>query len=81
LCQFHQIAAINRHLTRRPKLEAGKELRIIALSLTRTNLDKFLIDLEEWYGEWEYFLKQKTNNPETGHWFYTHRRIRSAYRV
>lgn len=71
LCQFHQIAAVNRYLTRRPKLEAGKELRIIALSLTRTNLEKFMIDLEEWHGEWEGFLKQKTSNlnrtPKSGH--------------
>lgn len=80
LCQFHQIATINRYLTRRPKLEAGKELRIIALSLTRTNLEKFLIDLEKWHEEWGNFLKQKTSNPETGRWFYTHKRIRSAYR-
>lgn len=31
MCHFHQIAIITRYLTTRPKLEAGKELRNIAL--------------------------------------------------
>lgn len=79
-CQFHQVAAIRRYLTSRPKLPAGKELRIIALSLTKINREKLLTDLEEWYERWQEFLKEKTSNPETGRWFYTHRRIRSAYR-
>lgn len=79
-CQFHQIAAINRYLTRRPKLQAGKELRAIALSLTRTNETIFTAALFGWHERWKEFLKERTTSPETGRWFYTHRRIRSAYR-
>ena len=30
MCQFHQVAIIRRYLTSRPKLEAAKELMIIA---------------------------------------------------
>lgn len=80
LCQFHQIAAINRYLTRRPKLQAGKELRMIALSLTHTAEDAFSRQLAAWYLRWKDFLKERTTSPETRRWFYTHRRIRAAYR-
>jgi hypothetical protein len=80
MCHFHQIAIINRYLTRRPKLEASKELRVIALSLTVTTEKKFTRLLNEWYDKWQYFLKEKTVNPETHRWCYTHKRLRSACR-
>lgn len=80
LCQFHQIAAVNRYLTRRPKLQAGKELRVIALSLTRTNEEMCTAALVAWHERWKEFLKERTTSSETRRWFYTHRRIRAAYR-
>ena len=80
LCQFHQIAAVNRYLTRRPKLQAGKELRSLALSLTKTNEEVFTAALRAWYARWKEFLKERTTSPETRRWCYTHRRIRAAYR-
>lgn len=80
MCHFHQTAIITRYLTRRPKLEAGKELREIALSLTKSNEEKFTILLNTWFEKWKKFLKEKTVNPETNKWFYTHKRLRSAYR-
>ncbi len=80
MCQFHQVAIINRYLTRKPKLEAGKELRRITLSLTKSNEEKFAILLSNWFEKWKEFLKERTVNLETGKWFYTHKRLRSAYR-
>lgn len=41
MCQFHQVAIINRYLTRRPILESGKELRQIALQLIVSTEEKF----------------------------------------
>ncbi len=79
LCQFHQIQTITRHLSRKPKLEAGKELREIALTLTKTRRDKFSEEIQEWHKKWEDFLKEKTVNHETKRWNYTHKRLRSAY--
>jgi hypothetical protein len=79
LCQFHQIATINRHLTRRPKLEAGKELRFIALQLTELDEKTLSVLLETWHAKWKIFLREKTFHPDGRHWHYTHRRIRSAY--
>lgn len=80
MCHFHQIAIITRYLTRNPKLEAGKKLREIALSLTKSNEKEFTNLLDDWFEKWEEFLKEKTVNPETGKWFYTHKRLRSAHR-
>lgn len=80
MCHFHQILIVNRYLTKKPKLEAGKELRRITLSLTKSNKKEFTILLNNWFEKWKEFLKERTINPETGKWFYTHKRLRSAYR-
>jgi len=71
LCHFHQLKTVKRYLTSRPKLEAGKELRNIALTLTKTTEDKFKKDLDIWFKKWNIFLKEKTLNHETNRWFYT----------
>lgn len=80
ICQFHQIKTVNKYLTRRPKLQAAKELRTIALALTEVTEEYFTILLNQWHEKWKDFLKERTVNPETDKWFYTHKRIRSAYR-
>ena len=71
LCHFHQLKTVKRYLTSRPKLEAGKELRNIALTLTKTTEDKFKKDLDIWFKKWNIFLKEKTLNHETNRWFCT----------
>lgn len=80
MCHFHQTAIITRYLTMGPKLEASKELRRIALSLTASNEEKFSELLNNWFEKWKEFLKEKTVNSETSKWFYKRRRLRSAYR-
>jgi len=80
MCQFHQIMIINRYITRNPKLEASIELRQIVLTLCKSNEIDFNIKLNDWHLNWQLFLKEKTINPITKRWFYTHKRIRSAYR-
>ena len=80
ICQFHQIKTINKYLTRRPKLQAAIELRTIALALTEVDEEYFTILLTQWHEKWKEFLKERTINTENDKWFYTHKRIRSAYR-
>ena len=41
MCQFHQVAIITRYLTRKPKLQAAKELREHVLLLARTDKESF----------------------------------------
>ena len=80
MCQFHQVAIIVRYLTRRPQLEASKELKQLALQLTKCTENEFKNLLEKWDNKWKDFLKERTTNPITGKWHYTHKRLRSARR-
>ncbi|MCH7536016.1 MAG: hypothetical protein IH948_09825, partial [Bacteroidetes bacterium] len=80
MCQYHQTAIITRYITKKPRLQAGVELRELMLLLTKTDKESFTGGLDEWYKKWKCFLKEKTINPDTGKWHYTHRRLRSAYR-
>jgi hypothetical protein len=80
MCHFHQVAIITKYLTRNPKLEAAIELRALTFTLTKTNEPTFSAELEAWHTKWYEFLKERTTNPDTKRWFYTHKRVRSAYR-
>lgn len=80
MCHFHQKQIIIRYLTTRPKLEASRELKAVANTLANTDEQKFAKDLSIWHEKWCDFLKQKTTDFNTGRWFYTHKRLRSAYR-
>lgn len=79
-CQFHQIQIITRYLSKKPKLEAGKELRRLTLTLTKTGRKTFTDSLSRWHEKWEGFLSEKTVDSVSGRWHFTHRRLKSAYR-
>lgn len=79
MCHFHQKQIINRYLTNNPKLEAGIELKKITATLCQTNERDFTSELYGWHYKWSSFLKERTTDPFTGKWFYTHKRLRSAY--
>ena len=54
---------------------------MIALGLTELTENMLLLLLDAWYEKWRDFLKERTVNPfNPKKWFYTHKRIRSAYR-
>lgn len=80
MCQYHQVAIVTRYTTKKPKLQAGNELRAIALLLSKTDKESFTGALNEWHEKWKDFLGERTINPQTSKWHYTHRRLRSAYR-
>jgi hypothetical protein len=80
MCHFHQKQIISRYLTTRPKLEASIELKRVVATLCQNNENGFERELEHWYGKWESFVKERTVDPITGRWHYTHKRLRSAYR-
>ena len=79
LCQFHQIKIIVRYLTKKPKSEAARELRALALTLTGSSKDRFIEDLHDWLMRHEAFLNERSVNAETGRSHYTHKKLRSAY--
>lgn len=81
ICQFHQIKQVTKYLTRRPKTDAGKALRTLALTLTKTDGVTFTKSLDRWHTQWGEFIEEKTVNTfVTGKqmWYYTHKNVRSA---
>jgi len=74
-CQFHQLQTITQCLTRNPKLQPNKELRDIALSLTRTTQAGLTAALDLWYEEYGEWLKERDETSKQ----YVHRRTRRAY--
>jgi hypothetical protein len=80
MCQFHQSAIIRRYLTKNPKLQAAKELVEVVDLMKLTDKESFIGSLGQWFKKWEFFLNERTINPLTKKSFYTHKRLRSAYR-
>ena len=78
MCQYHMCAIVRRKLTGNPRLPAGRELKTLMATLTTCDRDTFYAAFEAWVLKWDAFLKERSVNPETGHTFYTHRRLRSA---
>ena len=80
-CQFHQQRAVTRRLTRRPKTEAGRTLRALALALPHITEGAFRKALTEWYEHYRAFLEERSVAlHKKRRWEYTHRNIRTAYR-
>ena len=80
MCQFHQVAIIRRYITKKPRLAASVALKETVSLLKHTDKESFEGALNQWYSEWEDFLKERTINIETGKSHYTHKRLRSAYK-
>jgi len=80
LCQFHQVAAIRRYITKNPKMDASIDLKIHVALLKSTDKESFEGGLKMWFIKWESFLNERTINNETGKSHFTHKRLRSAYR-
>lgn len=80
ICHFHQLQTIKRKLTLRPETEAGKELLHIAFGLAKSNEQTMTLDLKNWIEKYQTFIDEKSYAPDSKHWHYTHKRVRSAYR-
>jgi hypothetical protein len=79
MCNFHQVAIIRRYLTKKPKMQASKELWEHVLLLSKTDKESFEGGLIEWYNKWENFLNER-NLDAKGKNRYIHKKLRSAYR-
>ena len=78
-CNFHQVAIVRRYLTKKPKMQASKELWEHTLFLVHTDKESFEGGLEAWYNKWAAFLNERKVN-EDGKKRYVHKKLRSAYR-
>ena len=79
MCQFHQVAIIRRYLTKKPKMQASKELWEHVLLLSRTDKESFEGGLNAWHHKWNDFLNERKLDGQ-GKKRYVHKRLRSAYR-
>ncbi len=79
MCNFHQVAIIRRYLTKKPKMQASKELWEHVLLLVKTDKESFEGGLNAWHAKWNDFLNEKKIDPK-GKNRYVHKRLRSAYR-
>jgi len=78
-CHFHQQQTITKYLTKKPKLQAGIELKLISRKLGTTSMQEFKERLNMWYEQWRYFINEKTYHEDQIHYSYTHKNVRSAY--
>jgi len=79
MCNFHQVAIVRRYLTKRPKMQASKELWALTMILAHTDKESFEGGLAEWFAQWETFLNERRVD-ENGKKRYVHKKLRSAYR-
>lgn len=80
MCQFHQKQIIKKYLTSNPETASAIELQEVVRQLTSSAREWFETVLDVWYFKYESFVKERTINRVTKRWFYTHKRLRSAYR-
>ena len=59
MCNFHQVAIIRRYLTKKPKIQASKELWEYVLFLTKTDKESFEGGLAAWHTKWNDFLDER----------------------
>lgn len=79
MCNFHQVAIIRRYLTKKPKMQASKELWELVLLLVHTDKESFEGGLAAWHIKWCNFLNERKVDLK-GKNRYVHKRLRSAYR-
>lgn len=79
MCNFHQVAIIRRYLTKKPKMQASKELWEHTLLLVHTDKESFEGGLAVWHSKWAEFLNERKVGIDGKNRF-IHKKLRSAYR-
>lgn len=80
MCQFHMVAIVMRKLRKKHQSQAGKELKIIVKTLTKSSKNEFYLRLHYWFIKHQNFLKERSDKAnEKGYFPYKHRNVRSAY--
>ena len=79
MCNFHQVAIIRRYLTKKPRMQASKELWEHVLLLVKTDKESFEGGLVAWHDKWKEFLNERKVDA-AGKNRHVHRKLRSAHR-
>jgi hypothetical protein len=81
-CIVHVQRMVRLWLTRRPKLQASRELRYLIglLHHVRHVVEQhmWVIAFEKWYERYRYIIEEKVLHKPTGRWWYKHRQLRRS---
>lgn len=76
MCQFHRVAIVMRKLRKKHQSQAGKELKIITKTLTKSSKNEFYLRLHHWFIKHQDFLKERSDKAnEKGYFPYKHRNV------
>lgn len=78
MCHFHMEQIVIRYTTLHPNLVAGQELLALIRTLPTNDAASFTDAFRFFCRTWDEFLKERTIDPVTGKWHWTHKRIRQA---
>ena len=82
-CLVHAQRVVRRHVTQRPRTDAGKAIYALALELTQVDsLDKaaqWTAQLQQFHDVYRLWMNEKTLNIYTGKREFTHIRVRRAF--
>jgi hypothetical protein len=70
MCQFHQALILRRYLTKKPKLQAARDLLEVANLRKQADKESFIGALELWHIKWQTLLDEHSTNPINGKPFY-----------
>ena len=88
-CLVHVTRNVRTYLTSKPRTDAGRSLLKLSKKLLKIDTIDQAIQweklLNQWYDTYGYLTREKTKNPhypyESPAWWYTHKRLRQAYRL
>jgi len=70
-------------LSKKPKSDSGKDLRKIISRLhkieTKEEKNYWLVDIVKWHKQYGNFIKEKSINPLSGRFWYTHKMVRRSF--
>ena len=80
MCQFHMVAIVMRKLRKKHQSQAGKELKTIVKTLTKSSKNEFYMRLHYWFIKHQEFLKERSDKVnEKGYFPYKYHNVKSAY--
>lgn len=78
MCHVHMERLVTRKTTKNPQTEAGRVLLALTRSLHTTDNKTFNRRLTQYIERYRDFLNEKTTNPATNEWWYTHEDLRGG---
>lgn len=82
-CLAHIEREVLNWLTRNPQSQAGKELRRIVLNLSqikdREQWGYWVVSIVKWHDRHQSYINEKTYNPDTGRYWFTHKSVRKSF--